>query len=273
MPVDYTSLMSHRIRRILLICNNYDSFSLEEDGRIETRIAQDYAELNLSNPPSIVRVESTMDALPLLEAGEKFDLILTMYNVGELDPFEFSHKAKGLDPEVPVVLLCGFAKEIFRRIESSDLSCIDHVFCWNNSSDLIIAIIKLLEDSANAEHDILSYGVQAILLVEDSVRYYSTYLPALYNLLLHQNSSAVRDALNEQQQMVRKRSRPKILMAKNYDDAIALYEKYKENLLGVISDVGFVLHKGDDRKDEKIDAGVDLCRHIKNDRPKMPFLM
>ena len=129
MPVDYTSLMSHRIRRILLICNNYDSFSLEEDGRIETRIAQDYAELNLSNPPSIVRVESTMDALPLLEAGEKFDLILTMYNVGELDPFEFSHKAKGLDPEVPVVLLCGFAKEIFRRIESSDLSCIDHVFC------------------------------------------------------------------------------------------------------------------------------------------------
>ena len=273
MPVDYTSLMSHRIRRILLICNNYDSFSLEEDGRIETRIAQDYAELNLSNPPSIVRVESTLDALPLMEAGEKFDLILTMYNVGELDPFEFSHKAKALDAEVPIVLLCGFAKEIFRRIESSDLSCIDHVFCWNNSSDLIIAIIKLLEDSANAEHDILSYGVQAILLVEDSVRYYSTYLPALYNLLLHQNSSAVRDALNEQQQMVRKRSRPKILMAKNYDDAISLYERYKENLLGVISDVGFVLHPGDARKDEKIDAGVDLCRHIKADRPKMPFLM
>ena len=273
MPVDYTSLMSHRIRRILLICNNYDSFSLEEDGRIESRIALDYAELNLSNPPVIQRVESTADALPLLEAGERFDLILTMYNVGQLDVFEFSRRAKALDPEVPVVLICGFAKEIFRRIESSDLSCIDHVFCWNNSSDLIIAIIKLLEDSANADHDILSYGVQAILLVEDSVRYYSTYLPALYNLVLHQNSSAVRDALNAQQQMVRKRARPKILMAKNYDDAISLYERYKENLLGVISDVGFVLHKGDDRKNEKIDAGVDLCRHIKADNPKMPFLM
>ena len=270
---DFTTLMKRRIRRILLICNNYDSYSLEEDGHIESLIAADYLELNLSNPPAIVRVETTLEALSLLEAGEKFDLALTMYNVGELDVFSFSHKAKSCCPGMPVVLLCGYAKEIFRKIAEADTSDIDRVFCWNNSTDLIIAIIKLLEDEMNADHDILGCGVQAILLVEDSVRYYSTYLPALYNIVLHQNSSAVRDALNEQQQKARKRARPKILMATNYDDAVSLYEKYKHNILGVISDVGFVLHKGDISKNEKLDAGVDLCRHIRSDNPKMPFLM
>ncbi|MBP5172240.1 MAG: phosphoenolpyruvate synthase, partial [Bacteroidales bacterium] len=265
--------MKRRIRRILLVCNNYDSYSLEEDGHIESLIAADYLELNLSNPPAIVRVETTVQALELLEAGEKFDLAITMYNVGELDVFSFSHKAKECNPEMPVVLLCGYAKEIFRKIAEADKSCIDHVFCWNNSTDVIIAIIKLIEDDMNADHDILDYGVQAILLVEDSVRYYSTYLPALYSIILHQNASAVRDALNEQQQKARKRARPKILMATNYDDAVALYEKYKNNLLGVISDVGFVLHKGDLSKNEKLDAGVDLCKRIREDNPKMPFLM
>ncbi|MBR6457764.1 MAG: phosphoenolpyruvate synthase, partial [Bacteroidales bacterium] len=265
--------MKRRIRRILLVCNNYDSYSLEEDGHIESLIAADYLELNLSNPPAIIRVETTVQALALLEAGEKFDLAITMYNVGELDVFTFSHKAKACNPDMPVVLLCGYAKEIFRKIAEADKSCIDHVFCWNNSTDVIIAIIKLIEDGMNADHDILDYGVQAILLVEDSVRYYSTYLPALYSIILHQNASAVRDALNEQQQKARKRARPKILMATNYDDAIALYDKYKNNLLGVISDVGFVLHKGDLSKNEKLDAGVDLCKHIREDNPKMPFLM
>ena len=270
---DYTTLMKRRIRRILLICNNYDSYSLEEDGHIESLIAADYLELNLSNPPAIFRVETTVQALQLLEAGEKFDLAITMYNVGELDVFTFSQKAKACSPEMPVVLLCGYAKEIFRKISEADTSCIDHVFCWNNSTDVIIAIIKLIEDAMNADHDILSYGVQAILLVEDSIRYYSTYLPALYNIVLHQNASAVRDALNEQQKMARKRARPKILLATNYDEAVSLYEKYKKNLLGVISDVGFVVHKGDISKDEKLDAGVDLCKHIRSDNPKMPFLM
>lgn len=271
--MDYTTLMSRRIRRILLICNNYDSFALEEDGKIETQIAQEYAELNLSNPPAITRAESTMDALALLKKGERFDLILTMYNVGDLDVFEFSKLAKDMDSSVPIVLLCGFAKEIFRQIESRDQSCIDHIFCWNNSTDLIIAIIKLIEDDLNAENDILSAGVQAILLVEDSIRYYSTYLPALFRIILNQNNSAVKDALNERQQMARKRARPKILMAKNFDDAKSLYDKYKANLLGVISDVGFIIHRGDPRDKECMDAGIQLCNYIKEDIPTMPVLM
>ena len=271
---DYTRLMTRRIRRILLVCNNYDSFSLEEDGHIEELISQEYAELNLSNPPSILRAESTIDALEMLKGEDgQFDLIITMYNVGKLDAFGFSRQAKALRPGTPIVLLSAFSREIYRNIESGDSSCIDYVFCWNNSTDIIIAIIKLLEDRLNADQDILEMGVRAILLVEDSVRYYSTYLPLLYKLVLQQNSEAVRDALNEEQQVMRKRSRPKILMATNYDDAVSLYGRYKSNIIGVISDVGFVVHKGDRPEDEKIDAGVSLCRLIKDDNPTMPFLM
>ncbi len=271
---DYTKLMARRIRRILLVCNNYDSFSLEEDGHIEELISREYAELNLSNPPSILRAESTVEALDVLKGGEgRFDLIITMYNVGELDVFGFSRQAKQLCPETPIVLLSAFSREIYRNIESSDRSCIDYVFCWNSSTDIIIAIIKLLEDRLNAEHDILRMGARAILLVEDSVRYYSTYLPLLYKLVLQQNSEAVRDALNEEQQVMRKRARPKILMATNYDDAAALYGRYKSNIIGVISDVGFVLHEGDRPEDEKSDAGVSLCRLVREDNPTMPFLM
>ncbi len=265
--------MSRRIRSILLICNSYDGFSLEEDGRIETQIAQEYAELGLSNPPQIRRVETTADALTLFGEGERFDLVITMYYVGEINVFDFSEKAKGYDPDMPIVLLSSFSREVYRKIEAFGRSCIDYVFCWNNSTDLIIAIIKLLEDRINAEDDILGGGVQGILLVEDSIRYYSTYLPALYRMVLQQNKESIKDTLNEQQQIARKRARPKILMATNYEDAVALYEKYKTNLLGVITDVGFVLHKDDKPADEKIDAGVDLCKMIRSDNPRMPILM
>ena len=265
--------MSRRIRSILLICNSYDSFSLEEDGRIETQISQEYVELGLSNPPQIRRVETTAEALTLFERGERFDLVITMYYVGEINVFDFSEKAKGYDPAMPIVLISSFSREVYRKIEAFGRSSIDYVFCWNNSTDLIIAIIKLLEDRINAEDDILGGGVQGILLVEDSIRYYSTYLPALYRMVLQQNKESIKDTLNEQQQIARKRARPKILMATNYEDAVALYEKYKTNLLGVITDVGFVLHKGDKSSDEKIDAGVDLCRMIRADNPRMPILM
>ena len=268
-----TALMSRRIRRILLVCNNYDSFSLEEDGRLDMRVSREYSELNLSNPPIFERAESTAEALRLADAGEKFDLIITMYNVGEIDVFEFSARMKALSPDTPIVLLASYSKEVWSRMRERDSSNIDYVFCWSGSTDLIIAIIKLLEDSLNADDDILGGGVQCILLVEDSVRYYSTYLPLLYKLVLQQNIAALKDALNEDQQVFRKRARPKILMATNYDDAVTLFERYKDQLLGVISDIGFVLHRGDKPADEKLDAGIDLCNLIRRETPKMPILM
>ena len=275
---NYTSLMSKRVRRILLVCNNYDSFALEEDGRIDVQIAQEYAELNLSNPPAIVRSESPSEAIKRIqESGvrsqESFDLIILVYSAGGNEVWDFAKEAKGLLPDCPIVLLSSFSKEMFLRMEKADKRDIDYLFNWNNSTDLIIAIIKLIEDRLNAEHDILEEGVRAILLVEDSVRYYSTYLPLLYKLVLQQNTIAIRDALNEKQQLLRKRARPKVLLATCYDEAIALYEQYGKNMIGVISDVGFVLHKGEPAAMEKLDAGVDLCKLIREDNPTMPFLM
>ena len=265
--------MARRIRRILLVCNNYDNFSLEEDGRLDMRIAREYSELNMSNPPVFERVSSTGEAIERLSAGENWDVVIAMYNAGGDNVFQFAHRVKETTPDTPVVLMTSFSKEVSRQLEDKDRSCIDFVFNWNGSTDLIIAIIKLLEDSLNAPEDILHAGVQCILLVEDSVRYYSTYLPLLYKLVLQQNSAAIRDALNEDQQILRKRARPKILLATNYDDAVGLYNVYKENLLGVISDIGFVLHKSDKPSQEKLDAGVDLCKFIRSDHPRMPILM
>ena len=273
MDSNYTSLMSKRVRRILLVCNNYDSFALEEDGRIDVQIAQEYAELNLSNPPAIVRSETPAEALGLLRNRESFDLIILVYSAGGNEVWDFAKEAKGLLPDCPIVLLSSFSKEMFLRMEKADKRDIDYLFNWNNSTDLIIAIIKLIEDRLNAAHDILEEGVRAILLVEDSVRYYSTYLPLLYKLVLQQNTIAIRDALNEKQQLLRKRARPKVLLATCYDEAIALYEQYGKNMIGVISDVGFVLHKGEPAAMEKLDAGVDLCKLIREDNPTMPFLM
>ncbi len=270
---EYMSLMARRIKHILLVCNNYDSYTLEEDGRIENRIAQDYAELNLSNPPEIERVETTVDALALVRGGRSYDLVITMYNVGEVNVFDFSLQMKQMSPDTPIVLLASFSREIYNRIQDRASSSIDYFFCWNNSTDLIIAIIKLLEDKMNANQDILESGVRAILLVEDSVRYYSTYLPVLYKLVLQQNSEAIRDALNEKQQIQRKRSRPKILMATCYDEAMEMYERYKNNILGIISDIGFVMHRDDPPEKEVLDAGVTLCNYIRQDNPTMPLLM
>ena len=271
--MENAALMSKRIRRILLVCNNYDNFSLEEDGRLDMRIAREYSELNLSNPPVFERVSSTAEALEKVKGEGPWDVVIAMYNAGGADVFSFAHQVKESAPDTPMVLLTSFSKEVSRQLRDKDRSCIDYVFNWNGSTDLIIAIIKLLEDSLNAPEDILHAGVQCILLVEDSVRYYSTYLPLLYKLVLQQNFDAIRDALNEDQQILRKRARPKILLATNYDDAVQLYNTFKENMLGVISDIGFVLHKNDDPSLEKLDAGITLCQYIRGDHPRMPILM
>ena len=265
--------MQHRIHKILLVCCPYDGYILEEDGHIESQINREYMELNMSNPPSLTRVESTTEALELLSRRNDFDFVLTTYNVGEPNVFDFAREVKRLKPELPVVLLTSFSKEIYRQIDEEQCTAIDNIFCWHGNTDLIIAIIKLMEDKLNAENDIMDGGVQAILLVEDSVRFYSTYLPELYKLILLQNSGFLKDAYNEQQQISRKRARPKVLLATNYEDAINIYTRYKKNLLGVISDVGLLLKQGDRSEDEKIDAGIEICKMIKNETPWMPVLL
>ena len=265
--------MQHRIHKILLVCCTYDGYILEEDGHIESQINREYMELNMSNPPSLTRVESTSEALELLQTVSDFDFVLTMYNVGEPNVFDFSREVKKLYPDLPIVLLTSFSKEIYRQIDEQQCTAIDNIFCWHGNTDLIIAIIKLMEDKLNAESDIIDGGVQAILLVEDSVRFYSTYLPELYKILLVQNSEFLKDAYNEQQQISRKRARPKVLLATNYNDAINIYNRYKKNLLGVISDVGLIITAGDKAEDERSDAGIEICKMIKAETPWMPVIM
>ncbi len=265
--------MRYRIHRILLVCSSYDGYTLEEDGHIDLQIISEYNELNMSNPPSIVRVSSAAEGLEKIRSGEQYDFVLTMYNVGEVSVYDFAAAVKEVHPKMPVFLITSFSREIYRKIQESHCEAIDNIFCWHGTADLIIAIIKLAEDMLNADRDILEGGVQAILLAEDSFRFYSSYLPMLYKILLTQNNEFIKDAYNEQQMITRKRSRPKVLLATCYTDAVEMYRKYKNNLLGVITDVGMVIHRGDPSETEKSDAGVDICRIVKSETPWMPVIM
>ena len=268
---DYDNLMSRRIRKVLLICSSYDSYTLEEDGRLETQLTEEYLNLNLSNPPSFVRASSAREAEQLLKNDSEFDLILSMFNTGDMDVFEFAKETKKLHPHIPFILLSHFSPEISLRLTKVDISGIDYVFCWMGNTDLILTIIKLLEDKANADDDILKNGVQCILLVEDSIKYYSTYLPLLYKLVLQQSREFVKEALNEQQRMLWQRARPKIFLARTYDEAVQIYRKYSNNLLGIISDVSF--KKNDINTENENDGGFELCKLIRSEDPHMPFLL
>ena len=270
---DYDSLMGFRVRRILMICSNYDAFILEEDGQIETQIYKEYIDLNLSTPPTFVWVQTSAQAREVLQTTVGIDMIICMYNSGDNDVFTLASELKKEGRSLPFVLLTHFSKEVYRRLSALDTTGIDYMFSWHGNADLIVAIIKLFEDLKNADNDIKMVGVQGILLVEDSVRYYSTYLPELYRMVLKQSAEFLKETLNEQQRKHMKRSRPKILLATNLDDAMAMYGKYKSNLLGVISDVGFCVHRGETAEMEKLDAGLDLVRHIKADDPMMPVLL
>lgn len=270
----YECLMKFRISRILMICSNYDAFVMEEDGRIEQRVAKEYMELNLSSAPKFIWSNSSAAAKETLDSDPDIDMIICMYNDTDKDIFPLAESLKKEGKNIPFVLLMYYSKEIRKKVTSAKaIAAVDYVFSWHGNADLILAIIKLFEDRINADEDILATGVQAILLVEDSIRYYSTYLPELYKLVLTQSNEFLKEALNESQQRNRKRSRPKILLANSYYEAVAIYHKYRNNLLGVITDVGMIMNKGDSPKTEKFDAGIDLVNIIRRDDPRMPVLM
>lgn len=269
----FSSLIKFRIKRILMICSNYDAFIMEEDGKIESQVYKEYVGLNMSNPPTFVWVESAAAARQTLENEPDIDMIICMYNEIDKDIFPLAADLKAEGKQIPFVLLMHYSKPIRKKVMSQTDSGVDFVFSWHGNADLILAIIKLFEDKRNADYDILETGVQAIMLVEDSIRYYSTYLPELYKLILKQSNEFLKETLNEDQQKNRKRSRPKILLATCYDEAFATYEKYRNHFLGIISDVGMVVHKGDPPKTEKLDAGIDLVHHIRQDDPMMPILL
>lgn len=263
----FDQLMQKRIHKVLLICSSYDAFMLEEDGRIDEQIFNEYVSLNLRHPPQFIQVVSAEAAFDVMK-NHQIDLVITMLSVGGMDPFSLSKKIKNNYGHVPIVVLTPFSREVSLQLSMEDTSAVDYVFCWLGNTDLLLAIIKVIEDGMNAPYDVNEVGVQCILLVEDSVRFYSSYLPLIYKILFKQSRKFMTEGLNEHQQMMRMRGRPKILLARTYEEAIGLYKKYKKNILGVISDVAF------DRKGIKdFEAGIRLARNVKKDNPYMPFLL
>ncbi len=269
--LDFEQLMKFRITNILLVCSSYDQFTIEEDGRIEMQIQSDYAELSLTQAPRFTRIDSGAEALKLIDSGASFDLVIVMFNIGEISPFDFSKLFKERHKEIPLVLLTSFSHEVSRKLSHEDTSHIDYVFSWQGNAELILAIIKMLEDKANAPFDIVEFGVQGILLVEDNVRFYSAYLPDLYKLIITQTNTSSLEALNEHQRKVRKRARPKILFARTLNEAKTLYNQYGNNLLGVISDISFP--RTEIRGEVEGSLGIELCNYILKSQKKMPLLL
>jgi CheY-like chemotaxis protein len=259
--------MQKRIYKILIICSNYDFYMLEEDGRIDEQIFDEYVSLNLRHPPVFIHAHTSEQAFRLLKKGD-IDLVISMLSIDNIDAFELAKLIKVDYPRIPFVLLTHFSREVRMRMAREDLSAIDYVFSWLGNTEILLAIIKLIEDKMNARNDIEIVGVQAILLVEDNIRFYSSYLPTIYKIVLQQSQDFKHEGANEYQQMLRKRGRPKIMLATNYNDAIAYYEKYKQNILGVITDIRY-------KRNGTIDpeAGFKLYEHIKADNEHLPVLM
>ncbi|MDF1550437.1 MAG: PEP/pyruvate-binding domain-containing protein, partial [Bacteroidales bacterium] len=263
----FNVLMRKRIHKILLICSNYDFYMIEEDGRIDEQIFNEYVSLNLRYPPQFLHVTSASEAFKELKNTE-IDLVIEMLSVGDMEPFTLARNIKSHYPKIPLVVLTPFSREVSMILEKEDTSAVDYVFCWLGNADLLVAIIKLIEDKMNAASDVKHVGLQTILLVEDSVRFYSSYLPNIYKIILKQSQKFMAEGLNEHQKMLRLRGRPKILLARNYEEASKLYTRFKNNLLGVISDVSYKRRGKMDKQ-----AGIRLIHKIKADDMYMPILL
>ena len=279
--VTFVNLMTRRIFNVLIVANPYDAFMLEDDGRVEEKIYNEYMGLGLRYPPTFTQVSTIAEAEKFL-ATTKVDLVICMPGNADNDAFTVARAIKGEFPDIPCVVLTPFSHGITRRIENEDLSMFDYVFCWLGNTNLIMSIIKLMEDKMNLDRDIKEAGVQMILLVEDSIRFYSSILPNLYNYILQQSQNFATEALNRHAATLRMRGRPKVVLARTYDEAMEAWEKYKENCLGVISDVRFPLHPsrqsqivgaGASGVPKDSEAGFKLFEAIRRDNEFVPLIM
>ena len=289
--VSFVNLMMRRIYNVLIVANPYDAFMLEDDGRIEEKIYNEYMELGLRYPPTFTQVSTTEEAAAVLRSTV-IDLVICMPGNADNDAFDVARDIKGKFPNIHCVVLTPFSHGITKRMQNEDLSIFDYVFCWLGNTNLILSIIKLIEDKMNLEHDIQEAGVQMILLVEDSIRFYSSILPNLYNYILEQSKNFSKEALNRHAATMRMRGRPKVVLARTYEEAQKLYDKYSDNTLGVISDARFPLksaakafgnevmpeekpkHRTDTFGREKCpDAGLQLFRYIRKNDPFVPLII
>ena len=263
----FQTLMQKRIFNVLLVATPYDAFGLEEDGRIEEQVYNEYVSLNLSSPPRFTVVANYEEAKREL-ADKPYDMIIAMPGVDISETFREAVIIDEKYPAIPFVVLTPFSKEVRRRIANEDLRGVDYVFSWLGNVDLILAIIKLIEDKMNAEHDILEVGVQAILLVEDSIRFYSSILPYLFKFLLVQSKENSTEALNSHEASLRMRGRSKVLLARDYEEATALIEKYGDHIMGLVTDARFPVNGEKDPR-----AGMKLAEFLHRDNPYVPVIM
>ena len=263
----FQDLMQRRIFNVLLIATPYDAFMLEEDGRVEEQVYNEYVALNLSSPPRFTKVANYEEAYAEL-ASKSYDLIIAMPGVDISETFREAVNIDTLYPEIPFVVLTPFSKEVRRRIANEDLRGVDYVFSWLGNVDLILAIIKLIEDKMNADNDINEVGLQAILFVEDSIRFYSSILPYLFKFLLKQSMVFSTEALNEHEAMLRMRGRSKVLLARDYEEATALIDRYGDNIMGLVTDARFPVNGEKDPS-----AGLKLANYLHKKRPYAPVIM
>lgn len=263
----FVNLMTKRIFNVLLVANPYDAFMLEDDGRIDEKIFNEYMSLSLRYPPRFTQVSTEEDTWKQL-GNTMFDLVICMPGTDNSDTFDIARQIKERYPHIPLVVLTPFSHGIRERMEHEDLSIFEYVFCWLGNTDLLVSIIKLLEDKMNLEHDIKEVGVQMILLVEDSIRFYSSVLPNLYKFVLRQSQEFATEALNEHQRTLRMRGRPKIVLARTYEEAMELYNKYQDNILGIVSDARFP-HGGE--IDPK--AGLSFLTEVRSRNPFIPLIL
>lgn len=263
----FVSLMTKRIFNVLLVANPYDAFMLEDDGRIDEKIFIEYMNLSLRYPPRFTQVSTEEDAWKQL-GNTMFDLVICMPGSDNSDTFDIARQIKEKYPHIPLVVLTPFSHGIKERMEHEDLSIFEYVFCWLGNTDLLVSIIKLIEDKMNLEHDIKEVGVQMILLVEDSIRFYSSVLPNLYKFVLRQSQEFATEALNEHQRTLRMRGRPKIVLTRSYEEAMDLYNKYQNNTLGIISDARYP-------REGKIDphAGIRFLTEVRSRDPFIPLIL
>ncbi len=274
--VSFVNLMTRRIFNVLIVANPYDAFMLEDDGRVDEKIFDEYMELGMRYPPTFTQVSTTEEASHVLETTD-IDLVICMPGNADNDAFAVARDVKRMAPHVPCVVLTPFSHGITKRIENEDMSIFDYVFCWLGNTNLILSIIKLIEDQMNIEHDIKEAGVQMILLVEDNIRFYSSVLPNLYNYILAQSKNFSTEALNPHAAAQRKRGRPKVVLATTYEEAINWYEMYHDNVLGVISDTRFPLKGVNGRlahvEEGDPEAGLKLLREIRKRDEYVPLIL
>ena len=263
----FHELMANKIREILLVSSPYDAFIIEEDRSLASRIINEYSGLNLSLPPRVTRTSSAFKALELLDK-KKFDMVLTMPHLEEMDVFSFGLEIKKINPSLPVILLAHSPRGIYPLPENKDCSGIDNLFIWSGNSDLLLALVKNAEDRLNVDFDTQRANVRVLILVEDSPIYYSSFLPLIYKEIVKQTQAVLERGLNEEHRLLTMRTRPKILVAQNHEEAMELFRKYRSFLFGIISDARLP-RKG--KMDA--DAGFHLLSQVRKEIPDLPLLL